>query len=102
MKQSNTLPSECRHIEHMHEGVTLKQILLTKGQLLELRTKFQLVLNRGYASAMIVHTWADQLSPQLLIEQFDTLPSHYRHFRHFICLDPCILNRCSLFGPHLD
>ena len=28
-----------------------------------------------YAYAIIVHTWADQLSPQLLMEQFDTFPN---------------------------
>ena len=32
--------------------------------------------------AMIVHTWADQLLPHLLMEQFDTLPSQCRHFEH--------------------
>ena len=30
--------------------------------------------SRGYACAMIVHTRADQLLPQLLMDQFDTLP----------------------------
>ena len=29
-----------------------------------------------YAYAFIVHTRADQLLPQLLMEQFDTLPIH--------------------------
>ena len=27
-----------------------------------------------YAYAIIGHTWADQLLPQLLMEQFDTFP----------------------------
>ena len=31
---------------------------------------------------MIVHTWADQLLPQLLMEQFNTLPSQCRHIEH--------------------
>ena len=31
---------------------------------------------------MIVHTWADQLLSQLLIEHFDTLPTQYRHIEH--------------------
>ena len=31
-------------------------------------------LYRGYAYAMLVHTWVNQLLPQLLMEQFDTLP----------------------------
>ena len=35
----------------------------------------------GNACAMIVHTLADQLLPQFLTEQFDTLP-HYMHIGH--------------------
>ena len=35
-----------------------------------------------YAYAIIVHTWADQLLPQLLMEQFDTLPVQCRHVEH--------------------
>ena len=27
-------------------------------------------------------SWADQLLPQLLMEQFDTLPIQYRHIKH--------------------
>ena len=30
----------------------------------------------------LVHTWADQLLPQLLIKQFDTLPIQCRHIEH--------------------
>ena len=30
MKQADTLPTHCRHIEHMHEAVWLENILLTK------------------------------------------------------------------------
>ena len=36
---------------------------------------------RDYAYVLIVHAWDDQLLPQLL-EQFDTLPSQYRHVEH--------------------
>ena len=43
---------------------------------------FRLVLYRGYACAMIVHTLANQLLPQLLMEQFDTLPTQCRHIEH--------------------
>ena len=32
--------------------------------------------------ANLVHTWADQLLPQLLIKQFDTLPIQCRHIEH--------------------
>ena len=35
-----------------------------------------------YTYAVIGHTWADQLLPQLLMEQFDTLPKHCRHIEH--------------------
>ena len=35
-----------------------------------------------YAYAMIVHTRADQLLPQLLMEQFDTFPIQCRHIEH--------------------
>ena len=31
---------------------------------------------------MIVPSWDDQLLPQLLMEQFDTLPSQCRHIGH--------------------
>ena len=30
----------------------------------------------------MVPSWADQLLPQLLIEQFYTFPSQYRHIEH--------------------
>ena len=35
-----------------------------------------------YAYAIIVHTWADQLLRQLLMEQFDTLPIQGRNIEH--------------------
>ena len=37
----------------------------------------------GYACAYIVHTRANQLIPQLLMKQFDTLPAQYRHMEHW-------------------
>ena len=41
---------------------------------------------RGYSStcAMIVHTWADQLLSQLLMDSLDTLLSHYRHIGNLL------------------
>ena len=30
----------------------------------------------------MVPLWADQLLPQLLMEQFDMLPTQYRHIEH--------------------
>ena len=42
-----------------------------------------MALNIGfYAYAIIGHTHADQLLPQLLMEQFDTLPIQCRHIEH--------------------
>ena len=35
-----------------------------------------------YAYAIIVHIQADQLLPQLLMEQFDTLPIQCRRIEH--------------------
>ena len=35
-----------------------------------------------YAYAIIGHSRADQLLPQLLMEQFDTLPLRCRHIEH--------------------
>ena len=40
---------------------------------------FNIVL---YAYAIIGHTQADQLLPQLLMEQFDTFPIQCRHIEH--------------------
>ena len=36
----------------------------------------------AFVFAWIVTSWADQLLPQLLMEQFDTLPTQYRHIEH--------------------
>ena len=48
----------------------------------------------AFVYAWIVPLWADQLLPQLLMEQFDTLPIQYRHIEHmhegviiFVCTD---------------
>ena len=40
------------------------------------------LLYRLYAYAIIVHTLADQLLPQLLIEQLDTFPIQCKHIEH--------------------
>ena len=53
--------------------------ILTKLQLWELR---QFFLNLAIVYALMVPSWADQLLPQLLMEQFDTLPIKYRHIEH--------------------
>ena len=36
----------------------------------------------SFVYAWIVPLWADQLLPQLLMEQFDTLPIQCRHIEH--------------------
>ena len=138
MEQFDTLPIQCRHIEHMHEGVwfgkndlwqnascenldnfSLIRLLymhrwclhvqinfchsfswsnlilclfnmdtlnlcmkelglkkMTKWQLWELRQFFTYMT---FVHAWIVPFWADQLLPQLLMKQFDTLPLQCRN-----------------------
>ena len=38
--------------------------------------------NMAIVYALMVPSWADQLLPQLLMEQFDTLPIQSRHIEH--------------------
>ena len=40
----------------------------------------------AFVYAWIVSLWADQLLPQLLMEEFDTLPIQCRHIEH-VCTD---------------
>ena len=75
MEQFDTLPTQCRHIEHMHEGVLVKK----NDKMTAMRTIFPYI---AFVYAWIVPIWADQLLPQLLIEQFDTLPIQCRHIEH--------------------
>ena len=144
MEQFDTLPIQCLHIQHMHEGVWLrknnfwqndsyenldnfslirvlymhgwclhglinsyysfwwnnlilclynvdtlnicmkefgseKKYFLTKWQQWELRQFFP---NEVFVYATMVPLWADQFLPQLLMEQFDTLPIQCRHIEH--------------------
>ena len=67
MEQFDTLPIQCRHIEHMHEGVWFTKNNFDK--MTAVRT-------------LIVPLWADQLLPQLLMKQFDTLSIQCRHNEH--------------------
>ena len=46
------------------------------------RTSRQLFPYIAFVYAWIVPLWADQLLPQLLMEQFDTLPIQCRHIEH--------------------
>ena len=58
-----------------------------------MRQFFWLIFNRGNACAMIVHTWGDQLLPQLLMEQLDNfvlaIEAHAERIflRHFFRLE---------------
>ena len=79
MEQFDTLPLQCRHIEHMHERVWFRKNNLTKWHLWELR---QISPIRAFVYALMVPSWADQLLPQLFREQFDTLPIQCRNIEH--------------------
>ena len=56
------------------------QKLIDKMTVMRTWTIFQGCV-RGYSSncTMIVHTWANQLLSQLLMDSLNTLLSHYRH-----------------------
>ena len=56
-----------------------QKIILTKWQLWELRQLFPYM---AFVYAWIVPLWADQVLLQLLMEQFDTLPTQCRHIEH--------------------
>ena len=52
----------------------------------------------AFVYAWIVPLWADQLQPQLLIEQFDTLWIQCRHIEHLnICMEEYIIFVCTDF-----
>ena len=73
MKQFDTLSIQCRHIEHIH--ICMKEFII----FVELGQLFPYM---AFVYAWIVPLWADQLLPQLLMEQFDTLPIQCRHIEH--------------------
>ena len=64
----------------MHEGVWLTKTYYLQNCSYENLDNFPDCVT-GYSStcAMIVHTWADQLLSQLLMDSLNTLLSHYRH-----------------------
>ena len=80
MEQFDTLPIQCRHIEHMHEGVWFTKNHFDKMTIVRLLT--QLFPYMAFVYAWIVPLWADQLLLQLLMEQFDTLWIQCRHIEH--------------------
>ena len=59
-----------------------QKIIIDKMTAMRTQTIFRIVLQRGYACSIMVHTRADQLLSQLLIEHFDTLPTQCRHIEH--------------------
>ena len=79
MELFDTLPIQCRHIEHMHEGVWFRKIIFDK--MADVRT-WTIFPNKAFVSAYMVPSLADQLLLQLLMEQFDTLPIQCRHIEH--------------------
>ena len=38
--------------------------------------------NKAFVYAQMVPSWADQLLPQLFMEQFETLPIQLKHIEH--------------------
>ena len=79
----DTLPTQCRQIKHMHAGVWYPKNIIDKMAAMRTLTFFKLLsTKRGYACSMIVHTRADQLLPQLLMELFDTLYTQCKHIEH--------------------
>ena len=77
----------------MHEGVWLK-IYNDKMTAMRTRQFFWLIFNRGNACAMIVHTHADQLLPQLLMVQLDTRPTQCRHLN--ICIKEFVFKQINI------
>ena len=60
-----------------------KKDIIDKMAAMRTLTFFRLLsTKRGYACSMIVHTRADQLLPQLLMELFDTLYIQCKHIEH--------------------
>ena len=53
---------------------------------------------RFYAYAIVGHTWADQLLPQLLMEQLDTFSIQCRHIEHMhegVCLEKIFFDKMT-------
>ena len=60
----------------------LQKIIIDKLTAMRTQTIFPDCITKGYACSIIVHTRADQLLSQLLIEHFDTLPTQCRHIEN--------------------
>ena len=73
MEQFDTLPIQCRHIEHMHEGVWFTKIILTKWQLWELSQLFPYM---AFVYALIV-PWQNDSCENL--DNFSLIRLLYMH-----------------------
>ena len=62
MEQFDTITIQCRHIEHMHEGVWFGKKFFLQNYSCENLDNFSLIY------ALMVPSWADQLLPQLLMD----------------------------------
>ena len=84
LKPSDTLRTQCRHIEHLHEEVWCHKITFWQNDsILNLAIFFNtLLLNESFVNAQIVHAWGTQLEPELLLKPSDTLHTQYRHIEH--------------------
>ena len=70
----DTLPTNADTLNICMKEFGSQKSIIDKVAAMSTLTFFRLVsTKRGYAYSMIVHTRADQLLPQLLMELFDTL-----------------------------
>ena len=84
MAQFDTFPIQCRHIEHMYEGVWFRKKHFWQNYSCENLDNFSLIMHRWCLNIVyaLVPSWAHQLLPQLLMEPHDTLPIQYRLIEH--------------------
>ena len=78
MELFDTLPSRCRQIEHMHEGVWFKNIIFNKNDSYENFDNFPLILHLYMQSALM----GNQHIPQLLMYESNTLLIQCRHIEN--------------------
>ena len=89
----NILKSHCwnfiKPCKHIHIYKT-KTFLKKSVRVISLCSSKYLFYIEVYAYAIIIHTRADQLLPQLPMKQFDTMTIQRRHIGHMhegVCLD---------------
>ena len=103
LKQFNTLPTQYRPIEHLHEEVWCQTIFFDKITAFWNEPFFScLLLNKDFACAYT----GNQPVPELLLKVSDTLHLQYRYIEHvhkevscqkhffFFFLFVCLLNNC--------